>query len=610
MAEKDKDGGEGSALRRYLGVFRYSGRALELVWTTSRALTFVIAALTVVGGLLPAAVAYVGKLIVDAVVLASQTGHDSDIKAAIVYVAVELGLVAALAGIQRGLGICESLLRVLLGQRVNVMILEKALELSLEQFEDADFYDKMTKARREASMRPLSLVNRTFGVLQNTLSLIASGGLLLAFSGWAVLVLALASVPAFLVETRFSGRAFRLYSWRAPETRMQAYLESVIARDDNAKEVQIFGLGPLFLDRYREIFHKIYKEDRDLTIRRGVWGFVLGLLSTLAFYAVYGWIVWETVLGVITLGAMTMYLLLFKQGQAAFSAILTAIGKMYEDNLYLSNLYEFLEQPSVLFAGEATSGPEPGDGVRFEGVSFTYPGAEQPSLHRVSFHLKPGEKLALVGENGSGKTTLVKLLSRLYEPSEGRILLDGRDLREWDIDAVRRRVGVIFQDFVRFQLLVGENIGVGDVRRFEEEPEWERAAELGMSKPFIDDMPDGYKTQLGRWFSGGRELSGGQWQKIALSRAFMRRGADILVLDEPTAAMDAEAEAQIFEHFGEATREQMAIFISHRFSTVRMADHIVVLHRGRVVEEGSHEQLMARDGQYARLFNLQARGYR
>lgn len=597
-------------LRRYLGVFRYSGRALDLVWTTSRGLTIALGFLTIVAGLLPTAIAYVGKLIVDAVLLASETGSEEHLWATIYAVGLEAGLVMLMAAAQRALSVCESLLRVRLGQRVNIIILEKALTLSLAQFEDAEFYDKMTRARREASARPLSLVRRTFGALQNAISLIASGGLLLSFSPWAVLILALAGVPAFVAETRFSGEAFRLFRWRAPETRMQAYLESVIARDHNAKEIQIFGLGPLFLSRYRDIFRKIYLEDRDLTLRRGLWGFCLGILSTIAFYGTYGWIVIATAASIISIGAMTMYLLLFKQGQAAFSAILTSIGKMYEDNLYLSNLYEFLEQPSPVFAGEATSGPDPRDGVRFENVSFTYPGADTPSLTAVNLHLRPGKKLALVGENGSGKTTLVKLLARLYEPSDGRVLLDGRDLREWDIHAVRKRVGVIFQDFVRFQLLVGENIGVGDVEKVSEEPEWKRAAELGMSQPFIEEMPKGYHTQLGRWFKGGRELSGGQWQKIALSRAFMRRGADILVLDEPTSAMDAEAESMIFEHFGEATRDQMAIFISHRFSTVRMADEIVVLRQGKVVEQGSHEQLMGQDGNYAHLFNLQAQGYR
>lgn len=598
-----------SWLTRFFGVFQYSGRGLELVWSTSRPLTLTLAALTLVAGLMPAAIAYVGKLIVDAVVAASQSGLDADFEQALIWVALEGGLVALMAGVQKGLVVSQSLLRALLGHRVNVIILEKALTLDLSQFEDSEFYDKLTRARREASRRPLSLVNRTFGLIQQSISIVSYGGLLLQFSGWAVLILIVAGLPAFLAETRFSGEAFRLFTWRSPETRQQSYLEVLMAREDYVKEVKLYGLGDLLLARYRKIFKKLYGEDRDLTLRRGFWGYLLGLLSTAAFYGAYAWIALTAAAGTITLGEMTMYLLVFKQGQSAFAAILSSIGGMYEDNLYLSNLYEYLEQETLAAPGEATSGNNPGDGVRFEDVVFTYPGAKAPSIKGVSFHLKPGEKLALVGENGSGKTTLIKLLTRLYQPDSGRILLDGLPLEQWDLDALRERVGVIFQDFVRYQFQVGENIGVGDIEHMEDEPLWRDASVKGMAEPFISDMPDGYYTQLGRWFKGGRELSGGQWQKIALSRAFMRRRADLLVLDEPTAAMDAEAEAQIFDHFREATADQMAILISHRFSTVRMADRILVLNGGQIVEQGSHQQLMDRGGRYAHLFNIQAAGY-
>ncbi len=592
------------------GVFRYSGRALRLVWATSPALMLTIAVLTLVAGVLPGAVAYVGKLIVDGIVKAHATGLEADRWQALQYVGLEALIVAAVAAAQRGLRVCQSLLRALLGQRVNVMILEKALTLSLPQFEDSEFYDKLARARREASSRPLSLVNRTFGLVQNAISLITYGALLLQFSGWAVLILAVAGVPAFIAETKFSGAAFRLFRWRSPERRTQAYLEWVLAREDFAKEVQLFGLGDLFLQRYREIFETLYPEDRDLTLRRGFWGYTLGLLSTATFYGAYAWIAVATVSGQITLGEMTMYLLLFKQGQSAFSAALTGIGGMYEDNLYLSNLYEYLEQPAPAAAGALTVGPEPGAGIRFEGVSFTYPGAKTPAVRGIDLELRPGQKLALVGENGSGKTTLIKLLTRLYEPESGRILLDGADLKDWDVAALRERMAVIFQDFVRYQLLVGENVGVGDVEHLDDEPSWTRAADKGLALPFIESMELGFKTQLGRWFKDGRELSGGQWQKVAMSRLFMRSDADVLVLDEPTAAMDAEAEAQLFEHIRKVTEDQMAILISHRFSTVRMADRIVVLGEGEVVEEGDHHGLMEQGGTYARLFSLQAEGYR
>jgi len=596
------------SVRQILALFQYCGRAVGLVWTTSRALTVFLAILTLVAGLLPAVVAYISKLIIDGVVSASHSDLDRE-RVALSYLGLEAVVVALLAGSKQGLSVCQSLLRVLLGQKVNVLIMEKALTLDLVNFEDSEFYDKMTRGRREASIRPLSLVNSTFSLLQNTLSLVTYGGLLLQFSVWAVVVLMVAAVPAFIAETRFAGQAFRLFRWRAPETREQNYLETLIARDDYAMEVQLYQLGPMMLQRYHDIFNRFYGQDRDLTIRRGVWAYLLSLLSSAAFYGAYAWIVVETVAGRLSLGELTMYLMLFRQGQSTFAAVLSSIGGMYEDSLYLSNLYEFLEQDIPKPPGGATKGPVPGDGIRFLNVSFSYPDSLQPALKKVSLHLKPGEKLAIVGENGSGKTTLIKLMTRLYTPDSGQIILDGLDLQEWDIEVLRRRIGVIFQNFVHYQFSVGENVGVGDVNHLEDKSHWERAAQKGMARTFIEQMPAGFNTQLGRWFKGGQELSGGQWQKIALSRAFMRTGADILVLDEPTAAMDAEAEVQIFNHFRTVTQNQMVLLISHRFSTVRMADQIMVLQAGEILEQGTHDELLQAGGRYARLFSLQAAGY-
>ncbi|MEO1764433.1 MAG: ABC transporter ATP-binding protein [Cyanobacteria bacterium J06629_18] len=599
-------------LRQSFAVFRYSGRAVNLVWTTNRTLTIILAMLTLVAGLLPAAVAYIGKLIVDAVVETRNLSLQDNLNTSLplMYVGLEAIAVALLAGGQRGLSITQSLLRVLLAQRVNVLIIEKALTLELRQFEDSEFYDKMTNARREASSRPLSLVNRTFGLVQSGLSLLTYGALLISFSAWAVAILILAAIPAFIAETRFAGKAFRLYRWRAPESRKQRYLETLVAREDFAKEVKLYQLGEMLLGRYRNLFHQLYGEDRDLTIKRGFWSYVLGLLSTATFYVAYAWIVVETVAGRISLGDMTMYLTVFRQGQTTFSSALTSIGGMYEDNLYLSNLYEFLEEEVPKRYGRAIKGTNPQDGIRFENVTFTYPGSTKPALKNISLHLKPGEKLAIVGENGSGKTTLIKLLTRLYTPESGRILLDGLNLEEWDLDELRRRIGVIFQNFVRYQFTVGENIGVGDVEKLSDETAWEIAAEKGMAQPFIERLPNGFTTQLGRWFKSGQELSGGQWQKIALSRAFMRKSANILVLDEPTSAIDSQAEYEIFDRLRNLTKDKMVFLISHRFSTVRMADKIIVIEHGELLETGTHEELLQANGRYATLFFLQAQGYR
>jgi ATP-binding cassette subfamily B protein len=620
MASKSKIANQpdlhGEALnspRQFFGVFKYSKRALELLWSTSKPLSLFLGFCTILAGVLPSGVAWVGARIVDSVYWATRALANDvpmDIMPTVWWVVAEAGILVVITAAHRGITLCQALLKAKLSHRVNVLILEKALTLDLTHFEDSEFYDKLTRARREASSRPLSLVMRTSGLFQNALAITSFAVLLAGFSPWAVFILLFGGLPAFFAETKFSGDAFRLFRWRAPETRMQTYLETAIAREDHVKEVKLFGLGNLFLGRYKGIYEGLYEKDRNLTVRRETWGFAFTLVSIAALYSAYAWCAIEAARGQISIGDMTMYIMMFRQGQAAVTASLGAIGGMYEDNLYLSTLYEYLEQPVEASVGTAVSGPDPEAGVQFENVEFRYPGSDHVAITGINLQIKRGQSLALVGENGSGKTTLIKLLTRLYKPTFGRVLLDGRDLQEWDPEVLRRRVGVIFQDFVRYQLMVGENIGAGDVREFENQERWADAARQGKAAPFIEDMPAQYQTQLGKWFKDGRELSGGQWQKIALSRAFMRHDADILVLDEPTAAMDAAAEAEVFEHFRSLMGKRIAIVISHRFSTVRMADEIVVLDQGHIVERGSHETLMQKDGVYAKLFTLQARGYR
>ena len=599
----------GLRVRDLVGVFSYVRRALALVWQTSRAVTIALAAGSVLAGAAPTAMAWAGKRLIDAVVHAAGSGDTTDKRAAMTWVAIELGLAIALLAANRLLGVLRALLRTQLGHRINVLILDKALDLELTQFEDSETYDMLTRARREASSRPLSMVMRTFSLTQGAITIAGLLALLAAFSPFALLVLIAAALPAFIAEAKFSGDAFRLFRWRTPETREQVYVETVLSREDHAKEVKLYDLGPRFLTRYRAIFDRVFAEDRALTWRRGLWGLGLGLLGVVAFYGMYAWIAVAAINGEITLGAMTMYVVVFRQAQSTTSSLLADLGGLYEDNLYLSTLYELLELPVMGKRGGASVGTRPHDGVRFEDVSFSYPGSTTPALAGITLHVPPGSKLAIVGENGSGKTTLIKLLAGLYTPTSGRVLIDGLDVRDWDPAVLRRRIGVIFQDFVRYQLTVGENIGAGDDRAYDDRARWATAAEQGLAAPVIDELPARYDTQLGKWFKDGRELSLGQWQKVALARAFMRKDADILVLDEPTASMDAAAEVAIFDRFRERTKDQIAIVISHRFSTVRMADEIIVLDGGRIAEKGSHQHLLAAAGRYATLFKLQARGY-
>ncbi|HEX4467010.1 MAG TPA: ABC transporter ATP-binding protein, partial [Solirubrobacteraceae bacterium] len=597
--------------------FSQSGRTLGLVWRSSPGGTTALGVLTVLAASLPPLTAYLGKLIIDAVIAAHAAAagapRDVAVARAIRFVLFELAAVGGSALLERALGLVRQNVGSRLGIDVNVAILQKAQTLDLRHFEDPEFYDKLTRARREASSRPLSLIQGNFQLLRNALTLAGYIALLVRFSGWMVLALLAATVPAFIAEARFSGAAFRLRNWRSPDARRLNYLEYVMANDEHAKEVKLFGLGPLLLERYRSLAERFYAEDKALATRRTVWAYLLSLVSTLVFYGCYALIVIATARGGLSLGDMTLYLAAFRQGQQAFQSILTAIGGMYEDTLYMSNLFEFL---GIETKSDAPPAPLPSavdateQGLRFDHVGFKYPDSDKWALRDVDLFLPKGQSLALVGENGAGKTTFIKLLAGLYRPTEGRVLLDGRDLRNWDETELRRRIGVIFQDFNQYQLMVRENVAFGSVEHLEDDLRTQRAVDRGGAKDLVAGLTDGLDTQLGRWFKSGAELSGGQWQKVALARAFMREEADILILDEPTAALDAEAEHAVFERFRQLTAGRTAILISHRFPTVRMADRILVLEHGRVIEDGTHAELLAAGARYAELFTLQASGYR
>jgi ATP-binding cassette subfamily B protein len=600
-------------VREFWEALRNTPQAFRLVWAASRSATLVGVGLTLVAALLPAGQAWAGKLIVDAIVTAIDQGMAplAGLRTVMPYLLLEFALLLTGSVTSQVRSLTDRILQSQLTNHINSLIIRQANSLDLRFFEDPVFYDTLQNARRQADTSALTIVNSSLQMLQQVITLASLVILLVRFSPWLAVIVFVSAIPAFLSQSQYAERSFRAVSRRAPESRLLNYLEMLLTGIDTVKEIKLFGLGEPLLKRYQELFTRFYLEDRAIAERRTFAGLGWSLLSTLAYYGAYAWIVMRTIAGSITLGDMTMFLSIFRQSQSSIRSLLDSLNRVYESNLYLDNLMTYLElQPQLVSPADGLIAPEPiRQGIEFRGVTFCYPGSDVEVLRDVNLHIRPGERIALVGLNGAGKTTLIKLLTRLYDPTQGQILLDGVDLREYDLTSLHQRFGVIFQDFVRYQFTVRENIGFGQVDALDDLDRIRDAADRGGAGPIIEVMPRGYDTMLGRRWEKGLELSGGQWQKIALARAFMRK-AEVLVLDEPTSALDAEAEYEVFRRFGELMEGRIAVLISHRFSTVRMADRIVVLSAGKIIELGSHAELIRLDGAYARLFNLQAEGYR
>ncbi len=586
-------------------------RTLRLVWDAHPSLTILLAGTTILQGLIPATSAWVGKLVVDGVVqaIANPAGRVAQLTALVV-----LAFTIALAGqILNSLAqVSQDILRDLLGQRINTMIIEKATTLDLSYYETPAFYNMLQRAQQEANYRPLSMLNQTFALIRGTITIISLIALLLRFSPWLVLVLVVTGLPALFVQSAYGRAAFRMYSGRTPAWRELMYLSSLLTAKRSIKEIKLFGLAPTLTGRYKELYARFYRENRSLSIKRNLGNIAMQLVSLLGYYGAYFAVILQTVSSRITLGDLTMYSNVLMQAQATANTLMFSLADLYEQNLFINNLFAFLElQPRIQPGGNGRPAPESfRSGIEMRNVTFRYPGTGKPVLNNINLKIRPGEKLALVGENGAGKTTLIKLLTRLYDPDEGVITLDGIDLREIDLDSLHARMGVIFQDFVRYHLSGHENIGFGQIGTLGNEEYIQAAAKKSGAHEVLSNLPKGYDTILGRWFDDeGMDISVGEWQKVALARAYIR-DAPILILDEPTASLDAKAEYEIFKHFKDLTIDRTAILISHRFSTVRMADRILVLKDGQIVEQGSHDELITVNGLYATMFNLQAKGYR
>ncbi len=606
--------------RERLGALKNLPPFLAMVWRTSRLLTAITLVVRLVRALLPVATLFVGKLIIDEVVrLSGLPGRPVDLAGWLgsdllgrleMLLLAELALAVASDLLGRVVSLVDGLLSDRVSNDASVRLMEHAATLDLADFEDAAFQDRMDRARMQASGR-MSLMGQLFGQAQDIITVVSFAAGLVVYAPWLMVLLGVALVPSFLGEAHFNALSYALSYVRTPQRRELDYVRQVAASADTAKEVKIFGLSPFLIDRYRTISHDTYAASRRLALRRAVWGSGFAALGTIAYYAAYAYIAWRTVAGSLSIGDLTFLAASFLRLRGLLEGLLTGFSSTAGQALYIDDLFSFFRSvPGIRSPEDALPFPSPvRQGFVFEDVGFRYPGAERWAVRNLSFTLAPGEVLALVGENGAGKTTLVKLLARLYDPVEGRVLLDGRDLREYDLDGLRNAIGVIFQDFVRYNLPAADNIAVGRISARGDRTRIEAAAAAALADGVVAKLPGGYDQMIGKRFRNGVDLSGGEWQKMAIARAYMR-DAEVLILDEPTAALDARAEYEVFQRFRELSAGRSAVLISHRFSSVRMADRILVLADGRVEASGTHDALLAAGGRYAELFELQAAGYR
>jgi ATP-binding cassette subfamily B protein len=598
-----------ASLKERVSALRNIPAFLSLIWHTNPAMAAGNIGIRIIRAAIPLAMLQVARLIIDEVVMLTQHPGEYSHSHLLMLVAIEFGLAIFSDLLNRAAALLDSLLGDLLANSTSIRLMEHAASLDLDQFEDANFYDKLERARRQTLSRTI-LMAQVLGQMQDaiTLGFLAVG--LLTFNPWLIVLLLIAGIPAFLGESHFNERSYSLVHGWTPERRELDYLRLTGASDETAKEIKIFGLSGFLIDRFRELSNRFYGDNRKLAIQRASWGTLFAALGSMGYYGAYFFIIIRTVNGHISIGDLTFYAGSFARMRGLLENILNRFAGIAEGALYLQDFFDFFDiKPHIAPQAHIRPFPHPiRQGFVFENVGFKYSNSEKWAIRNLSFTLEAGEKLALVGENGAGKTTLVKLLARLYDPSEGRILLDGYDLREYDPGDLRKEIGVIFQDFVKFQMSASHNIAVGRIEEKQNEARIRTSAAQSLADTVISKLPEGYNQMIGRRFAKGVDLSGGEWQKIALGRAYMR-DAQLLILDEPTAALDARAEHEVFQRFAELTRGKTAVLISHRFSTVRMADRILVIERGHLLEIGSHQELLAQNGRYAELFNLQAKGY-